>query len=132
MFFSLNSFALFEDFKYEKDANCLMDFTKQIRPGSDPEFGQNSKRPIVCAIHKKKAELSFCEGDVVDFKLSGGQQIYLIRDEKAYADDTRENRSTKNFVEQAVKVRVKNSCADRLKFMEKNREAILRLHGYNL
>lgn len=131
MCFSLNSFALFEDFKIDKDMNCLMDFTKQIRPGSDPEFGQNSKRPIVCAIHKKKAEMNFCEGDIVVFKASP-QQIYLIRDGKAYADDTRENKSTKNFVEQASAVKVKNSCAERLKFMEKNREAILRLHGYNL
>jgi hypothetical protein len=131
--YSLNSFALFDDFKYEQDKNCLMDFTKQIRPGSDPEFGLNSMRPVNCAIHKKRPELNFCEGDIVIFKNSSSpQQIYVIRDSKAYADDTTANRSTKNFVEQTVSVRGRNNCAERLKFLEKRRDAILRLHGYNL
>jgi hypothetical protein len=133
LIYSLNAYALFDDFKYDQDKNCLMNFTKQIKPGSDPEFGQNSMRPINCAIHKKKPEMNFCEGDVVVFKLSNApQQIYLIRDGKAYADDTTANRSTKNFIEQTVSVKVRNTCPKRLELLEKNRDAILRLHGYNL
>jgi hypothetical protein len=128
IFFSLNAFSgvFSPDHNFENDVNCTMDFSKEL----NLPVGPDSKRPIVCAVHKKKAELTFCEGDIVVFdKSSSPQRIYLIKDKKAYAEDTTQNRGTKNFTDQVVRVVKKFSCKERIDWLTPRKGSILAKHN---
>ena len=104
------------DHKFSRNKKCVLNL---------PEIGK--KHVIVCANHKKKKELSFCEGDIVMFKYSSSpQHIFTIKNEMIFADDTLANRGTRTHYDKIIKVVKRFSCNDRKAYLNKRKTSVIR------
>jgi len=104
------------DHKFSQEKKCIVNL---------PEV--KKKHSIVCANHKKKKELSFCEGDVVMVKYSSApQHVFAIRNEMVYADDVMANRGIRTHTDKVIKVVKRFNCSDRQSYLTKRKTSLIR------
>jgi len=104
------------DHKFSQEKKCIVNL---------PEI--KKRHAIVCANHKKKKELSFCEGDLVMFKYSSSpQRVFAIKNEMVYADDTRANRGIRTHTDKIIKVVKRSNCNDRRGYLIKKKTSLIR------
>lgn len=118
LLYSTGSFAgLFSaDHGFSQDKKCIVNL---------PEI--KKRHTIVCANHKKKKELSFCEGDIVMLKYSSSpQHVFAIKNEMVYADNTLANRGTRAHSDKVTKVVKRFSCNDRRGYLTKKKTSLIR------
>ncbi len=107
------------DHKFQEDPSCVIKGTAKTVWGIT-----NVNRPIRCAIHEKKKELNFCEGDEVTTQkgLRMGHQVFIILDKRgklyAYAPSNA-SKVAELFTDKVEQVFPAPNCKIRLEFLQK-------------